>query len=316
MTGVQENIVRPNDPGFAEEFGECWRQLPNKGFFFTLLAAWLLLFQFLGNCTFGYIATPSLLHWMWRAYTGGDQSDEHGLVVPVAVLGLLWWKRKEIMAQRLRTWSPGIVIFVTAILLHVVGYLVQQQRISIIALFLGIYGLMGMAWGPGMLRTSLFPFFLLGFCIPVATIAEPVTFRMRILVCQIVTTVAPLIGVDVVRVGTALTNPAGTYQYEVAAACSGLRSVVAILCIATVYAFMNFRGLWKRGIVILSAFPLAILGNVIRLMFVIVAAEVGGQAVGERVHENGFFSLLPYLPAVLGLVGIGWLLGNRKATHG
>ena len=38
---------------FATDFENGWKQLPNKAFFFTLLAAWLLLFQFLGNATFG-----------------------------------------------------------------------------------------------------------------------------------------------------------------------------------------------------------------------------------------------------------------------
>jgi len=42
----------------------CWNQLPNKGLFFTLLAAWLLFFQYLGNATFGYVDTASLFGWM------------------------------------------------------------------------------------------------------------------------------------------------------------------------------------------------------------------------------------------------------------
>ena len=32
---------------------DCWRRLPNKAFFFLLLAAWLALFQFLGNSISG-----------------------------------------------------------------------------------------------------------------------------------------------------------------------------------------------------------------------------------------------------------------------
>ena len=40
--------------GFQADFLYCWQRLPNKAFFFALLAAWLGLFHFLGNSTFGY----------------------------------------------------------------------------------------------------------------------------------------------------------------------------------------------------------------------------------------------------------------------
>ena len=55
-------------PGFADELRAYWRGLPNKTVFFPLLAAWLALFHFLGNATFGYTNTPSLLRWMYNAY--------------------------------------------------------------------------------------------------------------------------------------------------------------------------------------------------------------------------------------------------------
>ena len=79
---VRDGIVE----SFWTEFKTCWAQLPNKGLFFGLLGGWLLLFQFLGNGTFGYIDTPSLFRWMWGAYNGSDITDDgHGNVVPLGV---------------------------------------------------------------------------------------------------------------------------------------------------------------------------------------------------------------------------------------
>ena len=51
-----------------QDTADCWRRLPNKAFFFVLLAAWLALFQFLGNPILGYVHTPSLFSWMIGAY--------------------------------------------------------------------------------------------------------------------------------------------------------------------------------------------------------------------------------------------------------
>ena len=59
MNTNSRTIELPTD-SLSEEIRACWRALPDKGLFFGLLAVWLLLFQFLGNATFGYVRTASL----------------------------------------------------------------------------------------------------------------------------------------------------------------------------------------------------------------------------------------------------------------
>ncbi len=301
---------------FQGELLACWRQLPNKGFFFALLAAWLALFQFLGNSTLGYVNTPSLFGWMWDAYWQSDSPDSHGPLVPLVVLALFYVKRKQLLALRLAAWWPGLLVLAGATLLHVFGYWVQQPRLSLVALFTGIWGLMGLAWGPQWLRASLFPYFLFGFCIPLGSLAEPLSFQLRLLVSKIVAAVAhAALGIDVVRNGTILSSGTGHFQYEVAAACAGLRSLIATLGLAVVYAFVWFTKSWQRALLILSAFPLAVMGNVFRMLTIVIAAELGGQGAGAYVHEGGplgILSLLPYLPAFGGLLLFGWWLERPK----
>lgn len=303
--------------GFAAEFAGCWRRLPNKALFLAPLAAWLALFQFWGSSTFGYVDTPSLFGWMLNAYTAQDSPDSHGLLVPLVVLGLLWWKREELLRCAPGAWWPGLVLLAAALALHLVGYVVQQARLSIIALFLGIYALMGLAWGPRWLRASFFPYGLLAFCVPMGSLAEPISFPLRLLVTKIVAGISQgLFGFEVVRDGTQLINAAQNYQYEVAAACSGIRSLIATVAIATIYGFMTFPKWWQRLALIASAFPLAVLGNVFRMMTIVIAAELGGQKAGGYVHEGGplgILSLLPYVPAIAGLLVLGrWLEGSRS----
>lgn len=297
---------------FAAEFVRCWQELPNKGIFLVLLAAWVLFFQFLGNATFGYINTSSLFHWMWNAYTEGGGEDGHGKIIPLAVLGLFWWKRKQLLSLQKRIWWPGLLLLAGALVLHFLGYLIQQPRICIVGLFFGIYALMGLTWGPAWLRASFFPFFLFVFCIPIATIGEPVTFPLRLMVSKIVAgTCDSLLGMDVVREGTQLFNSQHTYAYEVAAACSGLRSFIAILALSTVYGFMTFEKGWKRILIMAAAFPLAVFGNVLRMLCIIITAEISGQSAGNFVHENWFFSLVPYVPAIIGVMVLGHWLQER-----
>jgi alpha-glucosidase len=142
--------------------------------------------------------------------------------------------------------------------------------------------------------------------IPMQALVTPVTFKLRLLVTWMTATAANLLTINVTRVGTQLMSPDGSFQYDVAAACSGMRSLVAIFLLATVYGFVLFRSPGKRAFMMALALPLSVLGNFTRLMCIIFAAEMGGQSMGNFVHENWFFSLLPYIPAFAGL----WLAGR------
>jgi exosortase len=130
--------------------------------------------------------------------------------------------------------------------------------------------------------------------------------------------VAHVIGIGVIRDGTQLLDPSGHYGYEVAAACGGMRSLVAIFLLATVYAFGTFRSPGKRIFLMATALPFAVLGNMVRLLFIIVAAEMGGQSWGNYVHAGGpggSFSLLPYVPGIFGLLFLGRWMENREAKN-
>ena len=304
--------------GFAREFAEAWRLMPDKGIFLGLFAAWLALFHFFGNSTLGYTNTPSLFGWMKFIYTG-SADEAHGKFVPLVVLGLFWWKRKILLATPKRIWWPALGLVAVSLLLHVVGFMVQQTRISVVAFFAGLYGLTGLVWGRQWMRASLFPFFIFAFAVPVAAALEPLTFPLRLLVAKISAGFASALGVDVVCEGTQLFDPFRTFNYDVAPACSGVRSLTAILALATVYAFVSFCKKWERLALMVSALPLAVLANVFRMLTIIVAAELFGQDAGNYVHEGGpwgILKLLPYAPAILGLMLFGRWLDRRKKMPG
>jgi len=297
------------------EITACWGRLPNKALFLVLTGAWLLLLSFLGNSTFGYILTKSwllsrsLLFWMYNAYTAPLSEDGHGLLMPLVVAYLFYVRRDYVLGAKLRLWWPGLLILAAACLLHVLGYLVQQQRLSILALLGGLYGIMGTCWGPNFLRRSFFPFWLLLFLVPLGSLADPLSVPLRVFVAEVVRVVFSIAGIDVMREGTQLYSP-DRYQYEIAAACSGLRSLIATFALATIYGFTFFRKPWKQWLLVASAVPLAVLGNVFRMLAIVLAAEWFGQKVGGQVHESTFWSLLPYVPAILGLIFLGRWIGE------
>lgn len=313
-SSIEVNAASPGQlpPGLAEDIAVFLRSFPAKRLFLLLLGAWVGLFHFFGNSTFGYVESSSLFGWLNYAYSS-SQDDELGRYVPFIVLALCWWKRDDLMAVAKGPWVGGVVILGGALLLHLAGFAIQQSRVSVVAFYLGVCGIVGAVWGWRLLRALFFPFFLFAFCVPLGTLAESITFPLRMLATSITAGICQHgLGVGIIQNGTLIYDAQGTFQYEVAAACGGLRSLTATLALASVYAFITLRGTWQRLVMIASAFPLAVAGNVLRLTLIILAAEGWGQNAGNWVHDDPWLSLLPYVPAFLGLGLLGSWLGRTR----
>jgi len=131
---------------------------------------------------------------------------------------------------------------------------------------------------------------------------EAVTWPLRLVATRLTTVIShTILGINVIQDGTMLINPSGTYRYEVAAACGGLRSLTVIAAFAVIYGYLTYQSLWRRLILVLAAAPLAVAANVVRLTMIILCAEAFGQKWGNFVHENWLFSLIPYVVAFGGL---------------
>ena len=124
---------------------------------------------------------------------------------------------------------------------------------------------------------------------------------------------AHLVGIDVLRNGTQLLSPNGAYSYDVAAACSGMRSLMALAALSLLVGYLNFRSWRVRACIGLLCFPYAFVGNVIRIFAIIVAAEWKGQHAGAVVHD--WFGFLIFL-IVLGLVQLTVALLQRQKIGG
>ena len=316
--------------GFYSEWRELWRSFPTRWQVLALVAAWTALFHFLGHSTLGYINTQSLFGWWFWVQTRGledaagsvnvlkifDSEEFHAWLIPAVVLILLWCRRDELLAMHKGVCWPALGILVAGVFIHILGYMVQQARISVVGYFVGLYGLTGLLWGAAWLRAALFPFALFGFCVPLGGSAELITFPLRLLATQCTSVVCDtLLGIHVLQDGTRLFDAGGSYQYDVAPACSGIRSLTAILAFGVIYGYVTFKTTWRRLLMAAAAFPLAVLANVFRLTLIVLAAEAFGQNAGNYVHESTLFSLAPYIPSIGGMLFLGWCLREDKRSR-
>lgn len=280
--------------------GSLFYAFPWKVLFILVAGCWTCLFHLLGNATFGYIKSPSLFIWMYNAFTSNAQDDGHGLFLPFVVVGLLWLKRQQLIeVEKLPSWA-GIYLIGIATFIHILGYVLQQPRFSIIAYFVGLYGIIMGIWGRRLAKAILFPYVLFLFMVPIGTLADSITVPLRWIATDISAFIArALLGIAVVKEGVQLIDPEGKFSYEVAAACSGIRSLVTILLISIIYAWIFIPTLWQRFMIILSAFPITVMSNVLRLTTIILIAKLYGQEAGLFVHE--WFGFVTFAFTLVGL---------------
>ena len=96
--------------------------------------------------------------------------------------------------------------------------------------------------------------------------------------------------------------------------CSGLRSLIAIAALTAVYAHFMAASLWKKFVLFFSALPLAIIGNVVRVITIAVVAGLLGQdrAMGFYHDYSGY---VVFVVAVLLTIAVGRFLetySNRR----
>ena len=274
-------------------------------------AAGFIVFQFWGNATRGYIESRSLFYWWGFQWLDPQSESEHGWLI----LGLSVWllgrniraESRELGVESRKIWAP-IAAMVGGLGLHLLGYALQQGRLSIIGLLVFVWGLLAFAGGRPWARASAFPLAFMVFAIPL-NVLDTVGFYLRLGVIDTAYHLARLVHIDVIRNGTQLLAPDGRYQYDVAAACSGMRSLMALAALSLLLGYLNFRSWWLRVFVGLLCFPYAFIGNVARIFSVIVAAAWRGQAAGESTHDVMGFGVFVI---VLGLVQLTVALMQRR----
>ena len=138
-------------------------------------------------------------------------------------------------------------------------------------------------FGWAILRLTSLPVAFLIFMVPLPYIVyDSLAFPLKLLVTKASVTVLKILSIPVVSEGNIIMFPQTVL--EVADACSGLRSLMSLVTLAVALAFLSQKTAIKRTILIISAVPIAIVTNMIRVIVTGVLANRYGAAVAE-----GFF---------------------------
>jgi len=217
--------------------------------------------------SFLYTFYPILNHLVTKWYTADEYS--HGfLIVPIAAY-IIFTKRFELRDIDLNPSIAGIALTVVSLIAYLFALMAGILTLSGVAMIFAIYGVVLYLLGTSFFAAIFFPLFFLLFMIPVPSqIFSAITIPLQLLVSKISVLAAHVLDIPVYREGNLLFLP--DHTLEVVQACSGLRSLISLIVLSTVFAYFTLNSNKLRFVLVILAAPAAIVVNMVRVFFTIV----------------------------------------------
>jgi exosortase len=214
-----------------------------------------------------------------------DPNYSHGFFIPLISGWMLWNKRHQLFASAEHGSGWGLTLVVFGMTLFVVANGAAEYFTLRFSFVVTLIGLVWYLTGLATVRRAWFELVFLVFMIPIPyVIYYAVTFPMQLMASKITVAVLNVMGAGAVRQGNII-YLAGT-ALEVAEACSGMRSLVSLLALGALYAYLSNQKTSGKLILFASTVPIAILANAGRVLLTSVLAYAGGfDVVSEPAHS-------------------------------
>ena len=257
--------------------------------------------------------TQSTAFWATESWNAENNQEHSRFVLPIAIF-LIWYHRGKIRQARKAPSNAGLAWLLVGVVLFVAAVRMIDARTAIIAFPVIIYGWVLFLWGREVARVFIFPCLFLLFMVPVGGFVQG-TVWLQLHVSSAVQFLSSLIGVQIVKEGTGLRAVDGTFHFDIAEGCSGIRSLMAMITLSALYMHFTQRETWKQWVIFAGSILFALIGNVGRVFSVVVVARfISEKLAGGLYHDYSAFIFFPIaVGAMLGfakLVNIDW----RKAA--
>ena len=135
----------------------------------------------------------------------------------------------------------------------------------------------------------------------------PWRFPLQLFAAQSATFCMQVAGIPVLREGNTIVLSNTTL--EVVEACSGIRSLQALLALGAVYGYFTQKAAWKRWALLLLSIPIAIAANAFRVAGTGFLAHFIGPEAAQGFYHS-FAGWIVFAVAFVLLLGAGTLLGR------
>ncbi|MFH1563731.1 MAG: exosortase/archaeosortase family protein [Nitrospirota bacterium] len=253
---------------------------------------------------------PTFL-WMKYKFLGNESNYSHGFLVPVISLFLIWKMKDELKEIPISSLPKGLLLFCVGLLIHLVSRCFLIDFASGFSLIPVIFGLSLYLLGKSITQKLIFPIGFLVFMVPLPDVFTLfLTFHMKMFATYWSTIAINLIGIPAVMEGARINLP--NDFLEIGEPCSGIRSLITLLALGSLFAYLSPISFLKKNVLFLLTIPIALLSNIVRIVFLALITYVYGQKTALDEPGHTIAGLLVYIVALAGLVACGKILTWNK----
>ena len=244
--------------------------------------------------------------WMAERFDSVNSFYSHGWLIPFATGWLIWQRRERLIACRegarpVRSQDAtgntrrsngasfwGLALLVPALVIHTVATLLDIGFVSGFAMVGAIWGLVWTLWGWQTLSVLRFPMLFLLFMVPLPSILLIATsFHMKLMAAGMATHLLNFAGMAVTQAGSTIYTP--TISVVVDDTCSGLRSLISLFALATLWTSLlpPSSKPWQRLLIVAASIPIALAANMLRILTLVLLSAIYGPSVAAGFIHYG-----------------------------
>ncbi len=268
---------------------------------------------------YGADRSQSVFTWLWSAWNP-ESGYEHGPLFPFVILGLILFQFRSLREAAGEGTNLGLIVILIGAAFFAIGYRTLQPRITAGALPFLLWGSFYYLWGWRLARILIFPLFFFWLAIPLPSFQQGTT-HLQLLATSLAHHGSSLFGVETIVKGTTILPVHGDWKpLDIATGCSGIRSLMALVMISAAWAYVAKIKMWQKAALFLSALPLAIIGNALRVTSIFVIAEYGDAkwAAGTWHDWSGLLLFYPFSLLLLLILhsvfegGLPWKKSSKR----
>jgi exosortase len=217
----------------------------------------------------------------------------HGWLVPIFTVILLWMRHEPFGPVTLAARWAGVALLSSGVGLRLAATYYPNQVPEMDSFVLAVAGLFLMVGGWKTIRWAGPPIAFLIFMFPLPGILDVKLLAPLQKVATLSSTYClQTLGIPTYSEGNRIVI--GEVQLGVVEACSGLRMLTIFVALAVAITLVTERPLWERCVIVLSAIPIALAANIVRITVTgILYLTVGAEWVDDVFHELDGWLMMP-----------------------
>ena len=223
--------------------------------------------------------------WMYDRWMDNNSYYGHGPLIPLISLALIFNKRSVLTGLEQRSSDLGLKCIYWGMAVHLLSALFQIYFTSGFSMLIVLAGIILHFHGEKVLKKSLFPLFFLIFMIPLPIIIViTFSFKLKLLAAKLAVFILNQLKIPAIREGSLIKMP---YSYVVVEdACSGLRSLISLMALGSLFGYSMQSTLFKRFLLFAVSIPIAVFTNALRITLLSFVSEIWGSAYAAGVLHN------------------------------